>query len=247
MTRTMRNKYSMYTAVQSILDEHKEIWQDLAGFNFTVERCTALFDQLRILINSLAEKTRPTTARKHENLDRLTNESIELLGLLKSMAIERGENEMKEELTTSSSELKYGAIITRLQRFQRLAQLAERNLESMKELGWSAERHDSFIQSIGSSAAELSSPKLKRDQLSSRRDQIKSIMHQKDELLRSLDFIVYGFRSSHSQFTQLWEKARTVIDQGSRNRSSEITGGNNTPHDQSPDELRDDESSSFES
>ena len=202
----------MYAAVQSILEQHKEIWQEHAGFHSTAERCKALYDQLGELLESLTESTRPTTVRKHINLDKLTTESIELLGLLQVMASTAEDEQLKEELVVTLKELKQGAVINRLQQFKRLAQLVDENKETISTLGWSDERHQAFIEAIGNSAAELSSPKLKRDELSTNRDLIKSIVQQKDELLKALDLIVYGFKSTNAHFTQLWERARTIVD-----------------------------------
>lgn len=239
MTRAMRNKYSMYSAVQTLLEQHKEIWQEHAGFSSTAERCNALFNQLRELMNSLTESTRPTTVRKHDNLDKLTTESIELLGLLNAMAISEQNETLKEELAITLTELKRGAVISRLQLFQRLAQLVDENKEEITALGWSEERHQNYIEAIGNSAAELSSPKLKRDELGVIRDQIKRISKEKDELLKALDLIVYGFKSSHGHFSNLWEKARNIIDLRSGSSSTNTDMDNPTEEeyfDEFPDE-----------
>jgi hypothetical protein len=234
----MRNKYFMYTAVQSLLEQNKEIWQEHAGFSTTVERCNALFEKLRELMNSLTESTRPTTVRKHDNLDKLTTESIELLGLLQAMALAAEDDELREELDVRLNKLKQGAVINRLQQFQRLAELVDENKAEITELGWSEERHQSYVEAIGSSAAELSSPKLKRDELSAIRDEIKKLSKEKDELLKALDLIVYGFKSTHGHFTNLWEKARNVIDlRSGSSRSNKAI--DNQAEDESLDEFPD--------
>ena len=230
MTKAMRNKYSMYAAVQSILEQNKEIWQEHAGFNSTVERCKALYDQLGELYESLTESTRPTTVRKHINLDKLTTESIELLGLMQVMASTADNAQLKEEISVTLRELRQGAVINRLHQFKRLAQLVDENKEAISTLGWSDERHQSYIEAIGGSAVEMSLPKLKRDELSANRDMIKSIIKQKDELLKALDLIVYGFKSTNAHFTQLWEKARTIVDLRSGSTSSR--GENDIPTDE---------------
>jgi len=240
MKRSIRNKYAMYTAIKQILAQNEEAWKNNAGFSSNIEKLSDLMSEIKQISGTISMSTKPVTARKHGYLDSLTDNAIALHGFLKSLALELEESEFNAQVQISLQQFKSGAAMNRLILFKRIEELAFERMEMLSKYNWTAERHEEFKSLIEKAESEIGTPQMAKTEHSRLRKRIDSIVKDIDEILKTMDLMMYDFKKDSPEFSEKWSGSRQVIDWKSRSSIKEeiieIFDDENIPNSSEPPE-----------
>ncbi len=224
MNNRQEDKLSMFISVDDVWESNKDIWVNTPA-------SVRAFDKFKKIISEIVTqqeiqkgKTTGVTENKQKEEDRLIRITLEFASVVHSYASLIGDNELKQNVNYSPTDLKSARDTDLRAICQSVHRIAESVLSGLADYGKTQEDLDKLQTAIDDFSEMLSKPRAAIGTRTTATSRLQELFKEGDELLRDhLDMIMVSYKTSYPTFYNMYQSARTIVDMGKRSKTEEET------------------------
>ena len=222
MTDKQENKRSMFTSVKNLLYAHNGIWAGIPALEDAYEK----FENILLKIDSQAQlqagNIKGITKQKQKEEDEMIQFALEMATTVKAYASVIGDNDLKDKVSYSPSELRNSRDTVLKDICQNIHDIAQNVISELGDYGKTPEDLQQLQQEIDDYAEILSKP---RDAVATRAaatSELANLFQQADEILiNQIDNLMVSYKASEPRFYNMYDNARKIVSLGRRSKSEE--------------------------
>jgi hypothetical protein len=217
MNKTQENKVSMYSTVLKDLQNNTSVWESIPAFKTILTQYEEIVNHLTDLARQQQLKPTGASKTKEEKRDSLIDSVIAVAGGLRALATDSGNQELRDNITITSSDLQIARDQDALATANQIAQAATDNLEQLTNYGITSQLVDTLKERIAEFHEAAVQPRLIITNRKNTTQSIEDLIHEVDIILEEkLDMLMEQFKLSQPDFYNKYQNNRMIVDSGIR-------------------------------
>ena len=217
MEKRTENKIRMFDASLGVLNDFKTVWQNNAGFTEVTNELTNGVADIKAMRSQTGTSTNGITDAKEVVYDDLIDSTMELAGPLVSLAKRMNNNELKNKVKCTDSDLKSLTENALVQRAKDLATEALKYKEGLARYNVTEQQITDLDNLANQFGAMISGPREVVSVRVSAKISLNQLIRNISTLLKEeLDGLVEQYRRSNPDFGNAYFTARKIVDYGIR-------------------------------
>lgn len=222
MTDKQENKRSMYIAVQRVCNKNNSIWSSLPALAATFGKFENTISGIDTQSQIQAGKTTGIAENKQKEEDEMIQASIEIAATVYAYASITGDNELKEKVSYSPSDLRNSRDTILKDICQVIHDAANNVITNLADYGKTSDDLIQQQKEIDDYTAILSKPRTAIGTRATATSSLVDLFQQGDDLLKNqLDKLMVTYQSKEPKFYNQYQNARIIVDLGRRGRGDD--------------------------
>ena len=226
MIKNQENKLTMYDGVHTFLKENEGLFSGSAEMTNLVSSLKIKRDEINSKEDERMNSTIGKTSKKQDTKDKVISMTLTMAGILFAYSKKTNDIELKEKTSLTNSILRVMrdlemVIICEFIRDNILA-----NQTALAIYGLTSAKTDEFVRRIAEYSAAVGAREVSSAVKSSASKSLDSLFNEENELLKSIDKLMEGFRESEPQFYNGYKSLSRVKNLGVRHKPEENCSAN---------------------
>jgi hypothetical protein len=215
MTNRQENKLAMYLATLSVMNQNFNTWTTVPAITAAVNTLDQKINDIRTASAAQDLQLTGIATDKRQLRARLVELGYQLSSIISAFAQDTADNELKDKVDYSFSELNKISDSLIAQRCTNFHDLGTTWLADLTSYGVTQQQLDDLKQAIDDYVAKAPAPRTAASNKVAVTRSIKELFEETDQLLKSsLDKLVITYKTSTPSFYNAYSVARSIIDLG---------------------------------
>jgi hypothetical protein len=213
MKLSQLNRLNRLMAVQSMLEDHRDVWESNAAITGPAAQLSFVIAQLREQMATQAATTKGVTQDKQSVKEELSAQLFALCGALHTIGEELDSSELTAPAQHSESGLRVMAGGRLLAYAESLLALTDPYVDELMDAGWDPTRMDALRDLVESFAGRLPAPRKAISHRTAATSDIEALLRKGGRLLRyKLTRSMVQYRSISPSFYKAFKAANVLVD-----------------------------------
>lgn len=226
MLKKHENKLTMYDGVHTFLKDNEDLFAGSAEMTNLVNLLKIKRDEINSKEDERMNSTIGKTSKKQDTKDKVISMTLTMAGILFAYAKKTNDIELKEKTNLTNSKLSAMRDLELLIICEFIRDNVMLNQTALVIYDVTPAKTDEFVRRIAEYSAAVGAREVSTAVKSSASKSLDSLFNEENEILKSIDKLMEGFRESESQFYNGYKNLRRVKNLGVRHKPDENDAAN---------------------